>query len=101
MAETTDQIRLEADYARHQLAEDLNRLESRVQRLSDWELWFQRYPWQVMGGAFAAAFALAMMVIPGSRRRMQRVVYVPVAQGSKLAKYLPAASFESSDSCVV
>jgi len=98
MAETTDQIRLDADYARHRLAEDLNRLESRVERLSDWQLWFRRYPWQVLGGAFAGAFALALMMVPGAtqrkRARMRPVMLVPVERGASLPKYL-------SDSCIV
>jgi hypothetical protein len=64
MGETTDQVRAEADQARERLVHDLNRLEDRVETLSDWHTWFQRYPWGFVGAAFAGAFLLGWLVTP-------------------------------------
>jgi hypothetical protein len=67
MGETTDQIKHEADLARERLAQDLNRLEYRVETLADWRTWFRKNPAAFLGAAFGCALFLAFILVP--RRR--------------------------------
>jgi len=67
MGETADQVRREADEARQRLVEDLNRLEYRVQVLSDWHTWFRRYPAELLGTVFGTALLIGFALTP--RRR--------------------------------
>lgn len=69
MLETTDQVRADADHARQKLVEDLNRLEYRMQSLTDWQTWYRRYPAFFLGAAFLGAFLLAFALVPSRRPR--------------------------------
>jgi hypothetical protein len=70
MGEATDQIKHEADEARERLARDLNRLEYRVQELSNWRTWFDRYPKELLAGAFAGALLLGFSLTPRRTTRL-------------------------------
>jgi hypothetical protein len=70
MGETTDEVKHEADLAREQLVQDLNRLEYRVEALSDWHTWFRRYPVVFLGAAFLAALLAGFVLTPRSRQRL-------------------------------
>jgi ElaB/YqjD/DUF883 family membrane-anchored ribosome-binding protein len=66
MAETTDQVRHEADAALRRLEHDVNTLQYRVRQEVDWRYQFERRPWAFVGGAFGLAFLLGLGL---SRRR--------------------------------
>jgi len=70
MGETTDQVKIEADRARERLVQNLNRLEYRVETLTDWRTWFRRYPWSFLGAAFAGALMLGLVIVPKPRPTM-------------------------------
>jgi hypothetical protein len=67
MAETTDEVRHEADQARERLARDLNRLEYRVETMKDWRTWFRRYPEWFLGTAFVSAALLGYALTPSCK----------------------------------
>ena len=68
MAQTPDEIKSEIEQARSRLGQDLNELQYRVRRTTDWRSQFDRHPWAFLGAAFGGAMALAMMI--GGRRRV-------------------------------
>ncbi len=61
MGETPEQIRLEIEQARHRLGQDLNELEYRVRRTTDWRAQFDRRPWIFAGAAFAGGLVLGWL----------------------------------------
>jgi len=67
MSETTEQARADVERARERLAGDLNALEYRVQTLTDWQYYYRRYPWAVLGAAFGGALLLGYLVTPAAR----------------------------------
>jgi ElaB/YqjD/DUF883 family membrane-anchored ribosome-binding protein len=58
MGETPEQIRVQIEQARHRLGQDLNELEYRVKRTTDWRRQFDRRPWAFAGAAFAGGLFL-------------------------------------------
>jgi hypothetical protein len=64
MGETPDQIKHEIEQARSRLGQDLNELEYRVRRETDWRVQFRRRPWAFLGAAFGAALVLALIIVP-------------------------------------
>lgn len=60
-------MRQEADLARERLAQDLNRLEYRVEALADRRTWFKKNPAAFLGAAFGCALLLAFMLVPSRR----------------------------------
>jgi hypothetical protein len=73
MGETTDQVKEEADQARERLAEDLHRLEHRIESLSDWRTWYQRYPAYFVGAAFLGALLLGLALSPLLQHRHRAI----------------------------
>lgn len=60
-------MRCQADEARAQLAQDLNRLEYRLEAMKDWHVWFRYYPGAFLGTAFAGAFFIGYAFWPRTR----------------------------------
>jgi hypothetical protein len=64
MGEAADQVKQEAAEARQRLAQDLNRLEYRVQAMRDWRSWFREYPAAFLGAGFVGALLLGFAIWP-------------------------------------
>jgi hypothetical protein len=61
MGETPEQIRVQIEQARHRLGRNLNELDYRVKRTTDWRAQFDRRPWVFAGAAFAGGLLLGWM----------------------------------------
>ena len=60
MGETADQIRSEIEHTRSRLGQELDTLEQRVKRETDWRVQVNRHPWVFVGVAFALALFAGM-----------------------------------------
>jgi hypothetical protein len=68
MGETADQIRNEIEEKRAKLGQDLNQLEYKVKRETDWRVQFDRRPWAFMGAAFTSAVLFGLIIGAVGRR---------------------------------
>ncbi len=62
MGEKPDQIRQQIEAARNRLGQNLDELEYRVKRTTDWRTHFDTHPWAFLGAAFAGSMLLTMML---------------------------------------
>jgi len=62
MGETPDQLRSEIEHTRYRLGQDLNALEYRVKRETDWRVQFNRQPWVAVGAAFGLALLAGLAI---------------------------------------
>ena len=62
MGETADQIRNEIEHTRARLGQELNELEYKVKRETDWRVQFDRHPWGFMGAACGLAVLAGWML---------------------------------------
>lgn len=68
MGETADEIRNQIEETRAKIGQDLNELEHKVRRETDWRVHFDRRPWAFMGAAFSAAVLFGLIVGTVTRR---------------------------------
>jgi dienelactone hydrolase len=68
MAEQTDQLEKHIQFKRTELGQNLEELESKVKRASDWHTYFERYPMTALGLSFGGGILLSMMLSNGSSR---------------------------------
>jgi hypothetical protein len=64
MAETPDQIEHDIEAERERLAQNLEQLETRIKRATDWRELLGKYPMAVLGAAFGVGFLLSMLTGP-------------------------------------
>lgn len=63
----TEQIESQIERQRQELADNILRLESKVQRSTDWRVQYQERTLMALGIAFLAGIILAL-ILPGGRR---------------------------------
>ena len=68
MAEEPNQIKSHIDNTRKELDVNLHELEYRVKEATDWHTYVNRYPWAVVGLAFAGGAALSLAMGSGRSR---------------------------------
>jgi hypothetical protein len=61
MGERSDEIRNEIEYKRQQLGSNLQELEVRVKRATDWRVQFEERPLVFLGIAFAVGLLLSRL----------------------------------------
>jgi hypothetical protein len=66
LSETTRQIELNIDSARHELSAHLDELEQSVRSAIDWRRYYDRHTAKFLGFAFGAGLLLSLI---GRRRR--------------------------------
>ena len=62
MGETTYQIIAEMEQARTDLGRDLDELEARVRRETDWRVQVRRHPWLVVGCVVIVGLIIVKLV---------------------------------------
>jgi hypothetical protein len=62
VVQETDKIINQIDTQRGRLERDLNEIEHRFKRATDWREWFERNPVGVLGAAVAGGFVLSLLV---------------------------------------
>ncbi len=60
MNQSADAIRQQMQDIRRDLADDIDSLAESTREMADWQVYFKRYPWIVMGAAAAVGF----LVVP-------------------------------------
>jgi hypothetical protein len=70
MGEKSDQIERQIEFERGQLGQNLNELQSKIDRVTDWRTHFQKRPMMLVGAAFGSGLLLASMKSkrPSARR---------------------------------
>jgi len=91
MDEKPDEIMNHIESQRDQLGRNLNELEARVKRTTDWRAQFDRNPMLAMGIALGGGLLMGSMV-GGSGHRMKRSSWSSSSQGSSYASANLASS---------
>ena len=63
----SEQIVRDIQDKREQLSENLSALETRVRNATDWRVYYNRYPWVLMGAALVSGLLVSSILTPPRR----------------------------------
>ena len=63
----SEQIVKDIQEKREQLSENLTALETRVREATDWRVYYNRYPWLMMGAALVGGLFVSSILTPPRR----------------------------------